>query len=173
MKRIAMIGALALGLAAGCGRHTADETGAANSTPTAVGAGSFSLRLMGVDKGDFVSAQMRIKAVQITGGANVLADAVQTPEVDLARMDQAWLLATFQAPAGVEDVEFAVTFEGGIVATATASYDVDARCQTLRIAGKINRVAERKHAVIHLDVARSFVPSTAGVLLVPHFQLVY
>ena len=173
MNRIAMIVALALGASAGCGRHSADEAGAANSTPADVDSTSFSLRLAGVDKGDFVSARMRIKSVQITDGANVLADGVKTPEVDLARMDQAWLLATFQPPAGVEDVEFTVTFEGGSVATGTASYDVDARCQTLRIAGKVSQVAQRRHAVIHLDVARSFVTSTSGVLLVPHFQLVY
>jgi len=37
----------------------------------------------------------------------------------------------------------------------------------------VSKIAERKHAVIHLDVARSFVPSSTGLMLVPHFQLVY
>jgi len=72
-------------------------------------------------------------------GGTALVNAPHTPEVDLAEMGQAYLLASFQPPAGVEDVEF----------------------------------AERKHAVIQLDVARSFVPSGAGLMLVPHFQLVY
>jgi len=58
-------------------------------------------------------------------------------------------------------------------ATETASFSVDSRCQTLRLAGKVSKIAERKHAVIHLDVARSFVPSSTGLMLVPHFQLVY
>ena len=65
------------------------------------------------------------------------------------------------------------SFESGTVATETASFSVDSRCQTLHLAGKVSKIAERKHAVIHLDVARSFVPSGAGLMLVPHFQLVY
>jgi len=109
----------------------------------------------------------------ITSGGAVLADALQTREVDLAEMGQAYLLASFQPPAGVEDVEFAVSFESGTAATETASFSVDSRCQTLRLAGKVSKIAERKHAVIHLDVARSFVPSSTGLMLVPHFQLVY
>jgi len=103
----------------------------------------------------------------------VLANAPHTPEVDLAEMGQAYLLASFQPPAGVEDVEFAVSFESGTVATETASFSVDSRCQTLHLAGKVSKIAERKHAVIQLDVARSFVPSGAGLMLVPHLQLVY
>ena len=175
MNRIIPIGALALAFAAGCGRHTATEQAGADTTPPqqAGGNGPFNLRILGVDKGDFAAARLRVQAVQITDGTNVLADAVKTAEVDLAQMDQAWLLTSFQAPPGVEDVEFTVTFSGGAVETRTNSLDVDTRCQTLRLAGKVSRVAQRRHAVIHLDVARSFVPSEAGVVLVPHFQLVY
>jgi len=173
-KWITVTIALALSLAAGCGRHSAAEEGSANTAQPDPGAGpSFSLRLAGTDTGDFVSARMRVRAVQITGGGKVLADAIKTPEVELAQTDQAWLLTTFQAPADTEDVEFVVSFEGGAVATGAASFDVDARCQTLRIAGKVSRIAERRHAVINLDVARSFVPSSVGMALVPHFQLVY
>jgi len=37
----------------------------------------------------------------------------------------------------------------------------------------VTRIAERRHAVIQLDLARSLVPSGAGLTLVPHFELVY
>jgi hypothetical protein len=176
MKRTTIIvGIVLVFFAAGCGRHSANVDGSANSTPAADNSSgtSFSLRLAGVDKGDFVSALMRIKAVQVSSGATVLANALKTPEVNLAEMGQAYLITSFQVPANTEDVEFLVSFEGGTVSTEKESFNVDSRCQTLRIAGKVSRIAERKHAVIHLDLARSFVGSDSGMMLVPHFQLVY
>jgi hypothetical protein len=177
MTRTGIAITLILGLLAyGCGRSNyelVDSTSTSTPVPQAGTGPSYSLRLLGVDLGDFVAATMRIKGVQVTGAGALLANAVKSPEVDLARSDNAFLLATFQVPDGVEDVEFLVIFESGSLATAKDRFDVDTRCQTLRIAGKVSRIAERKHAVIHLDVARSFVPSTVGLMLVPHFQLVY
>jgi hypothetical protein len=177
MTRTGLGIALILGLLAyGCGRSNyelVDSTTTSTPVPQAGTGPSYSLRLLGVDLGDFVAANMRIRAVQVTGGGALLANTVKNPEVDLARQDNAYLLATFQVPDGVEDVDFLVSFESGALATAKDKFDVDTRCQTLRMAGKVSRIAERKHAVIHLDVARSFVPSTVGLMLVPHFQLVY
>jgi hypothetical protein len=173
MKRATIRAALVLAFSvAGCGRYAATIDGGGTPVQDS-GTGAFKLRLAGVDKGSFVSARMRIQSVQVTSGGAVLANAPHTPEVDLAEMGQAYLLASFQPPAGVEEVEFAVSFESGTVATETASFSVDSRCQTLHLAGKVSKIAERKHAVIHLDLARSFVPSGAGLMLVPHFQLVY
>jgi len=171
MTRIGMGIALLLGLLVyGCGRSNYDLT----QTTTVTGEGpTFSLRLAGDDAGDFLSAKLQIESVQVTGGGAVLANAVQTPEIDLADIGRAHLLATFQAPAGVDDVEFLVGFAGGTLTTSKGSFTVEARCQTLRLTGKVSRIAERKHAVIHLDVARSFVAGGAGLTLVPHFRLVY
>jgi hypothetical protein len=177
MTRTAIGITLILGLLAyGCGRSNyelIDSTATSTPVPPSGTGPTYSLRLLGVDLGDFVAARMRIQSVQVTGGSAVLANAVKNPEVDLARSDNAFLLATFQVPDGVEDVEFLVTFESGSLATAKDKFDINTRCQTLHIAGKVSRIAERKHAVIQLDVARSFVPSTVGLMLVPHFQLVY
>src|ERR1700704_6438542 len=162
MKRATISAALVLVLfMAGCGRHAATIDGGGTPVQDS-GTGRFSLRLTGGDKGNFVSARMRIQSLQVTSGGTVLANAPHTREVDLAEMGQAYLLASFQPPAGAEDVEFAVSFESGTVATETASFSVDSRCQTLHLAGKVSKIAERKHAVIHLDVARSLVPSGAG-----------
>ena len=172
MTRISIGLAILLGLLAyGCGHSNHDAVGASNTTPE--GGVPFSLRLAGVDAGDFVSARMRIESVQVSGGGAVLANAVLTPELDLAPAGQAHLLASFKVPAGIEEVDFAVAFAGGTVSTAKSKLDVDAQCHTLRLAGKVSRIAERKHAVIQLDLARSFVPSGAGLTLVPHFELVY
>jgi hypothetical protein len=173
MKRGTISAALVLVFSvAGCGRHAASTDGGGTPVQDS-GTGEFKLLFAGADKGNFVSARMRIQSVQVTSGGTVLANASHTPEVDLAEMGQAYLLASFQPQAGVEDVEFAVSFESGTVATEMASFSVDSRCQTLHLAGKVSKIAERKHAVILLDVARSFVPSSAGLMLVPHFQLVY
>ena len=172
MTRTAIGLAILLGLLLyGCGDSSHGTIAA--STPAPQGGASFSLRLAGVDAGDFVSARMRIESVQVSGGGAVLADAVLTPEVDLATAGQAHLLASFNVPTGIEEVEFAVAFAGGTLSTSKSKLDVDARCQTLRLAGKVNRIAERRHAVIQLDLARSFIPFGAGLTLVPHFQLVY
>ena len=172
MTRIGMGIALLLGLLVyGCGRSNADLT--AMTTVTSGDGPRFSLRLAGEDAGDFLSARMQIESVQVTGGGAVLANAVQTPEVDLADVGRAHLLATFQAPAGVEDVDFLVVFSGGTLSTSKGSFSVDGRCQTLRLAGKVSRIGEHRHAVIHLDLARSFLQGGAGVMLIPHFQLVY
>jgi len=172
MTRTSIGLAILLGLLAyGCGNSNHDAVAASTATPE--GGAPFSLRLSGIDPGDFVSARMQIDSVQVSGGGAVLANAVLTPEVDLAPPGQAHLLASFTAPAGIEEVEFAVAFSGGTVSTTKGKLDVDAQCHTLRLAGKVGRIAERRHAVIQLDLARSLVPSGAGLTLVPHFELVY
>jgi hypothetical protein len=161
---------------AGCGHKTADlsgETGNTGSAGTGNAGPIFSLRLAGTDMGDFESAHMRIKSVEVRSGATVLESKVRTPEVDLAAAGQAYLITSFQVPAGVEDVEFLVGFDGGTLGKAGRTIVVGSRCQTLRLAGKVNKIAQRNHAVITVDVARSFVPSGTGMTLVPHFQLVY
>jgi hypothetical protein len=175
MTRTAIGIAFVLGLLAyGCGRSGQELVDSTSTSAPVPGTGpAYSLRLLGVDLGDFVAAKVRVSSVQVTGGGAVLTRTVKTPEVDLANTANAFLLATFQAPEGVDDVEFTVDFESAALATSKESFDVNTRCQTLRMTGKVSRIAERKHAVIHLDVARSFVPSTAGIALVPHFQLVY
>jgi len=173
MNRILIIPTVLAFLFAGCGKHSANVDGPANVDPGSDATPSFNLRLTGVDPGDFISARMRIQAVRVEGGGALLADTVKTPEVELTEVGNSFLLASFRPPAGVEDVDFTVSFEGGMVATRTASFDVNTRCQTLRISGKVSRISERKHAVIHLDLARSFVPSGTAMMMVPHYQLVY
>src|SRR6266436_2347693 len=100
MKRATMGAALVLVFfVAGCGRHAASIDGGGTPVQDS-GTGAFKLRLAGVDKGNFVSARMRIQSVQVTSGGVVLANAPHTPEVDLAEMGQAYLLASCQPPAG-------------------------------------------------------------------------
>jgi hypothetical protein len=172
MTRIGLGIALLLGfLAYGCGRS---NYGSPEPITVVSGDGAaFSLRILGEDVGDFTAAKMQIQSVQVTGGGALLANAVLTPEVDLADAGRAHLLATFQPPDGIDDVEFTIAFARGTLTSPKGTFEVDGRCEALRLTGSVSKIAQRKHAVIHLDVARSFVPGNAGLTLVPHFQLVY
>lgn len=171
MTRTMMMAALALALLAfGCGHSGAPGT--LDLVPPAADT-AFSLRIAGDDVGDFVSARMRIKSVRVTSGGTVLANDLRTADVELADTGNSYLLTRFQPPAGTEEVDFEVAFEGGTVATAKGSHDVEAACETLRLGGKVARIGERRHAVIHLDLSRSLLPSAGGWALVPHFRLMY
>lgn len=177
MKTAIVIAAAVAALLAGCNSGKVGTTdGSANSGNSQTPSGSgptFSLRILGSDLGDFRRASLDVATVQVKGPSGVLADKVMTTEVDLAQPDQAWLLSSFQVPEGVEDVDFTVSFTSGKVENGQGAFDVDAGCSTLRLSGKVLSIAQRRHAVIQLDVARSMVPSAAGIVLVPHYQLVY
>ena len=166
---LAAVLALAL-LAFGCGRTGGGGT--ANDVPPAPDS-AFGLRIAGDDAGDFLSARMRIKSVRVTSGGTVLADDLRTPEMELTAPDSSYLLTRFQPAAGTEDVEFEVAFESGTVVTANGSQALEAACEVIRLPAKVSQIAQRKHAVIHLDLSRSLMPSTGGWALVPHFRLMY
>ena len=89
MTRTAMAVAFVLGLLAyGCGQSNhelVDSTSTSTPVPQSGTGPTYSLRLLGVDLGDFTAATMRVQSVQVTGGGAVLANTVKSPEVDLAR----------------------------------------------------------------------------------------
>jgi hypothetical protein len=116
---------------------------------------------------------MSIKSVEVRSAAALLSNKVATATVDLGTQGHAYLLTSFQVPSGVDEVEFAVAFGAGTVDRAQQSFAIDDGCDLLRLSGKVSEIALRKHAVIQLDVARSFVPRGGTMTLVPHFQLVY
>ncbi|MGZ6126514.1 MAG: hypothetical protein ACXWLR_16210, partial [Myxococcales bacterium] len=157
MTRTMLMAAFALALLSlGCGNSTSPGTG--QLLPPAPDT-AFSLRITGDDVGDFLSARMRIKSVQVSSGGAILANDLRTPEVELTDTGNSYLLTRFQAPAGTEEVEFEVAFEGGTIATSRGAAQVEAACETLRLGGKVSRIGERRHAVIHLDLSRSLLPS--------------
>ena len=139
----------------------------------AAAAATCELRLLGVDAGSLTSVRLRVKNVEIRAGATVLATAGTMPEMELAPGTNAFLLSRFQAPAGTDEVEFTVALDSASVESASGNFEVDASCEVLKLTGKVRLVAQRNHAVVHLDLARSFVKVGTGMMLVPQLQLVY
>jgi hypothetical protein len=142
------------------------------SGPTASPA-KLQLLLRGADAGSLTSVRLRVKSVEIRAGATVLASVGAMQEMDLAMVSNAFLLTTFQAPAGTEQLEFTIAFDSASVEMANGNFEVDASCEVLKLGGKVSLVAQRNHAVVLLDLARSFVKVGTAMVLVPQLQLVY
>jgi len=163
--------------AQGGGNDTGGGNGSGGDTGTppdvASSDATFELRLRGVDAGDLRSVRLRVHSVDIRAGTTVLATAVMTPEMDLAAGAESFLLSTFHAPAAGDEVEFTVALDSASVETANGRFEVDARCEVLKLTGKVSLIAQRNHAVVHLDLARSFVKVGTAMVLVPHLQLVF
>jgi hypothetical protein len=165
-------------VAQGSGNDTGGANGSnAGATGTAPGVESsnatFELRLRGVDAGDLRLVRLRVQSVEIRARTTVLATELMTSEMDLTQGEQAFLLSTFHAPAAGGEVEFTVALSSASVETANEKFEVDARCEVLKLTGKMSLIAKRNHAVVHLDLARSFVKVGTAMAFVPHLQLVF
>jgi len=156
------------------GTTTSGSGGDTGNNPAPVAsAATFELRLRGVDAGSMTSVRLRVKSVEVRAGATVLATAAAMPEVELATGNNAFLLATFQAPAGTDVVDFTIALDSASVASASGNFEVDAGCQVLKLRGKVSLMAQRNHAVVHVDLGRSFVKVGTEMMFVPHLQLVF
>jgi hypothetical protein len=153
----------------------ASGTGSDTSTGTQGGTADsgFEVRLRGVDVGDLESLLLRVKAVEVRANGMVLANTLMTSQMDLTTVAQAFLLTTFRAPAGVEEVEVRVALDSAMVSTGTQTLDVDLGCEVVRVNAKVNLLRQRNHAVIFLDLARSLAKAGTAMAFAPHLQLVY
>ncbi|MFL5360127.1 MAG: hypothetical protein ACJ78U_04105 [Myxococcales bacterium] len=153
----------------------ASGTGSDTSTGTQGGTAdrAFEVRLRGVDIGDLESLLLRVKAVEVRANGMVLANTLMTSQMDLTTVAQAFLLTTFRAPAGVEEVEIRVALDSAMVSTGTQTLDVDLGCEVVRVNAKVKLLQQRNHAVIFLDLARSLAKAGTAMAFAPHLQLVY
>ncbi|MFL5394052.1 MAG: hypothetical protein ACJ79G_14560 [Myxococcales bacterium] len=153
----------------------ASGTGSDTSTGTQGGTAdrAFEVRLRGVDTGDLESLLLRVKAVEVRANGMVLANTLMTSQMDLTTVAQAFLLTTFRAPAGVEEVEIRVALDSAMVSTGTQTLDVDLGCEVVRVNAKVKLLQQRNHAVIFLDLARSLAKAGTAMAFAPHLQLVY
>jgi len=153
----------------------ASGTGSDTSTGTQGGTTdrAFEVRLRGVDVGDLESLLLRVKAVEVRANGMVLANTLMTSQMDLTTVAQAFLLTTFRAPAGVEEVEVRVALDSAMVSTGTQTLDVDLGCEVVRVNAKVKLLQQRNHAVIFLDLARSLAKAGTAMAFAPHLQLVY
>ncbi len=152
------------------GTGAGDGTG---TTPAPAPAATFTLRLRGDDAGSLTSVRLRVKSVEVRAGTMVLASAGTMPEMELATGDNAFLLSTFQVPAGQDEVEFTIALDSASVGSASGNFDVDASCEVLHLRGTVSLLAQHSHAVVLLDLARSFVKVGTEMAFVPQLQLAF
>jgi hypothetical protein len=150
-------------------------TGGDTSTGTQGGTADrpFEVRLQGVDVGDLESLLLRVKAIEVRANGMVLANTLATSQMDLTTVAQAFLLTTFRAPAGVEEVEVRVALDSATASMGKQTLDVDLGCEVVRVNAKVKLIQQRNHAVIFLDLARSLAMARTGMAFTPHLQLVY
>ena len=178
MRAARILGLVALLLCgAGCGRHvavsqvSATDNGAGSAQTPSIG--SAHLRMLGTDAGDFLSARLRVKAVEVRAAGKMLASAVATPVMELTESQNAWLLSQFNVPEGADEVQFHVSFAGGSFDTSGASGDVDTGCADITISANVKKLMQRNRAVLQLDLSRSLLQASSGMMLVPQVLLQY
>jgi len=154
----------------GSGGGSGGDTG---SGPGATADRADDIRLLGVNAGDLESFLFRVKAVEVRANGMVLANTLMTSQMDLTTATNAFLLTSFKAPAGVEEVEVIVALDSATAVLPANSLDIDMSCQMLRLKAKVKLVEQHHHAVIVLDLARSLGKVGAGMGFAPHLQLVY
>jgi len=137
------------------------------------GPATFTLRLRGDDAGSLTSVRLRVKSVEVRAGSTVLASVGTMPEMELATGDNAFLLSTFQVPAGIDEVEFTIALDSASVMSASGNFDVDASCEVLTLRGTVSLLAQRHHAVVELDLTRSFVKVGTEMVFVPQLKLAF
>jgi len=137
--------------------------GDTSSNPGSAAERSLELRLQGMDAGGLESLFLRVKGVEVRANGMV----------DLTVANNAFLLTTFKAPAGVEEVEVAVALDSATAVMPKESFDVDLQCEVIRLNAKVKLLEQRHHAVIFLDLARSLGKVGTNMAFAPHLHLVY
>ncbi len=177
MKMVVKNALMAMALLTGCGGTALTQVGEdpAADVGTTQSAMSIDLRMRATGAEGFQSLMMLAHRV------DVLVDGVPVPveldgaPVELADMDQASRVASFDLPEGARELEFVVqvapagTFDRG----AGLGW-VDASKTTLRFKSFAETVREKGKAVVVLDAKGSLVDRGAETLaLVPHFRVRY
>ncbi|HLT30153.1 MAG TPA: hypothetical protein VK013_08915 [Myxococcaceae bacterium] len=132
------------------------------------------LRLQGIGIGAYTAVLGQIRSVEVRVDGVEQEVRLERGSVDLARTGHAWKLATFTIPDGAREVSVALRFDdfGGYESSAGAGM-VDLRVPPLRFSAPAENFIEHRHAVVHLDVARSLLDRGEGRLLLPSFQVHY
>jgi hypothetical protein len=147
--------------------------GDTSSSPGSAGERAYELRLQGVDAGDLESLLLRVKGVEVRANGMVLANTVMTSQMDLTVATQAFLLTTFKAPPGVDEVQVAVALGSATAVLPKGAFDVDLKCEVIRLNLRVKLLEQRHHAVIRLDLARSLAKPGTNMAFAPHLHLVY
>lgn len=132
-----------------------------------------SLRIRGVNLGDLTAALVDLAEIQVLVDGVEVPLKTEWPSMNLARAEHAYLAARFELPEEAQQVSVRLRLdEWGGYEGATTGW-LDSRPVLLRLELSPERLRDRGHAVVHLDLARSFVGTGEERLLLPTFQLRY
>lgn len=124
--------------------------------------GTYELRLLGTDAAGWSRARLPVKEVVVTGGGYRLPVEFVPTTVDLAYTQHAWRVARVFVPDGVDALQVTLVFdEGGTFARGGEQGALATRVAPVHFAASRAELQRHGHAVVHVDVERSF-PRLAG-----------
>lgn len=132
--------------------------------PTGVSGLPVQVRMLGVNAGSYSLALLPISDITVTAAGHALpVTLVREAHVDLANTAHAPLLGSFVVPEGVEQVHVQVHFDdAGSFRNADGAGALDTRVAPLQFDAPVAFLARNGHAIIHLDLERSFLTSLHG-----------
>jgi hypothetical protein len=179
MKKLmlSVLGAVALGLGGCSGASQTQETpGPRPDFPAEAQGQRFELRLKGVNNPGYASALVQVRRISVTTmeGEPLPVRLKSRFPMELTQTEQAHLVGLFLVPEGVERVKVEVAFDdfGGYEADSGGGV-IDTRVAPLRFEAPLAYLAERGHAVVHLDLAQSLQAQGEAKLLLPSLDVRY
>jgi hypothetical protein len=179
MKKLmlSVLGAAAL-VMGGCGGESRmrEVPGPRPDFPEEVQGQRFELRLKGVNNPGYASALVQVRRVSVTtvDGQSLPVRLKSRFAMDLSQTEQAYLLGLFVVPEGVDRVKVEVEFDDfGGYEGASGDGVIDTRVAPLRFESPVAYLAQRGHAVVHLDLGQSLQTQGEGRLLLPSLDVRY
>jgi hypothetical protein len=171
----------ALALVAGCGDVTTlngvkEHAPAVTQLPATPAPGlGIDLRMRAVSAEAYKQLLVLPQSVQVTADGIPVAVDLTGALIDLADMQNAQKVASFNLPEGTQTVDFTVALApSGAFDTAAGSGWVDSRQTVLHFTSSAANLAEKGKAVLIFDAAKSFVAREEGTrTLVPKFAIRY
>jgi hypothetical protein len=135
----------------------------------------YQVRLLGAQPGSFTSVLVDVLDLTVQTAGKSLTVQPGQRNIDLARVDQAWLLGTFRAPDGDQPFHVSLQLDdyGGFESPSEAG-DIDARYGRIGFDAPRSFLAGHSTATIELDLSRSLAERVAGErILVPQVRVLY
>jgi hypothetical protein len=178
MKKLMLsaLGAAALCLA-GCGDvRTREATEPRPDFPEELQGQRFALRLKGVNNPGYTSALVQVRRITVTTvDGQALPSRLKTRQaLELTNPEHSHLVGRFVVPDGVAKVRVEVELDDfGGYEGASGGGVIDTRVAPLRFEAPVTYLAERGHAVVHLDLGQSLQAQGEAKLLLPSLDVRY
>lgn len=175
VTRLVVAGAL-LALAA-CGRtERLTDTEEAQADAVARGAlFSAELRLLGENVSDMEAIFLAASELEVSANGKRVYVSYGHPLYDLAETSNAWLVGRFDVPKDCTELKIKLRFDDfGAFAGALEVGEIAALGIPVEFEAPVAALAERKHAVLHLDVGDSLSIKGPGKrVLTPSYTVQY